>query len=282
MKTFYPAALIICAGAICLAEPAPKAALKGPTPEDAVVQVLTRMHGTLRYRPEDPAPRGPHEWEARRVLAAGTVNGCVESAKAFFALFREEFPSFKIVYLDSFNAVGPGGHAVVQVTGAEGQDFIVDAASFENLPGPSVLDDEALAAKVDIRKDRVGRVMQFQGRGDVFLEKAGGEYQMLVYPFGEVFDGPVRSHRSFRTLRELNQALAAYADASGVDFAYLRDHGLILPFADPKEESFVYINPAGGLARYVVYGRFSRLPEPDDAEKREPAARERLARAETR
>mgnify|MGYP001588797543 CR=1 FL=1 len=207
MRSVILAVTILSSAAVVQAAP-------GPTPDEAVVQVLTRMRATLRYRPDFPAPRGPHEWEAQRVLAAGTVNGCVESAKAFFTLFHEAFPSFKAVYLDSFNAAGNGGHAVVQVTGSGGRDFIVDAASFEKLPGRIEVSEEALATQVDFRKDRLGRVVQFQGRGDVFLEKVGDAYQMLVYPLGQVFDGPVLSRKSLRTLSELNQALADYAAAA--------------------------------------------------------------------
>jgi len=270
MRSLIVAAAILSAGA---ARAAP-----GPTPEQGVARVMTRMRASLRYRPEVPSPRGPHEWSARRILAAGTVNGCVESAKAFFALFHEAYPSFKAAYLDSFNAAGDGGHAAVQVTGSDGRDFIVDAAAFERLPGRVELDEASLAAPVDIRKDRAGRILQFPGRADVFLTKAGGAYRMLVYPLGEVFDGPVRSQKSFRTVAELNAALGDYAAAVPVDFAFLRDRGLILPFADPEKASFVYLDPAGGLARHVIYSRFASLPEADDAEAREPAARERYAR----
>jgi len=42
------------------------------SPEKAVVRVMRNMRAALRYRPEAPAPRGPHEWNARRVLEAGT------------------------------------------------------------------------------------------------------------------------------------------------------------------------------------------------------------------
>lgn len=266
----------LCA-VLLLAAPAARAAASGPraTPEQAVVRTLAGMRRSLRYAPDSPAPRGPHEWDARRVLAAGTVNGCVESAKAFFSLLRRDFPYLKAYYLDSFNSVGEGGHAVVQVTGSDGRDFIVDAAAFESLPGPYRLDEAALAAPVDIRKDRRGRIVQFPGRADVFLERKGGAYRMTVYPPSQVFDGTPLSQETFPSLEALNRALSDYAAAAPLDFAYLRDHGLILPFADPGQESFVYTNPAGGLARYVVYGRFSALPEPDDAEAREPAARAR-------
>ncbi|MCM2303313.1 MAG: hypothetical protein NDJ72_01310 [Elusimicrobia bacterium] len=256
----------------------PVAVDAAPAPEKAVVRVMTRMRASLRYRPEAPAPRGAHEWDARRVLEAGTVNGCVESAKAFFALFRAECPSCRALYLDSFNAAGEGGHAVVQVTGSDGADFIVDAASFERLPGRVGLDGAALAAAVDIRPDKKGKIVQVKDRGDAFLEKADGGYRMTVYPPGEVFDGKAVSRSSFTTLAGLEGALADFSAAAPVDFAWLRDRGLILPFADAGKTAFVYSNPGGGLARYVIYGRFPALPEPDDAEKREPAARERHAR----
>lgn len=237
--------------------------------------MLTEMRGSLRYAPDAPAARGPHEWDASRVLAAGTVNGCVESAKTFFTLFHRGFPGLKAAYLDSFNSTGPGGHAAVQVTGSDGIDFIVDAASFERLPGPTVVGEADLGAPLDVGKGKTGRIVQFAGRGDVFLTKSDGAYLMLVYPPGEVFDGALSSQTSFKTLAGLNAALAAYA--TPVDFQFVFDHGLILPFADAKRESFVYPDPAGGLARYIVYGRFSRLPARDDAESREPAARRRYS-----
>lgn len=246
-----------------------------PSPEASVVRVMTRMRNELRYQTDRPSPRGPHEWTARRVLEAGTVNGCVESAKAFFTLFREECPPCKAVYLDSFNAAGDGGHAVVQVMGSRGEEFIVDAASFERLPGVVELDEAALAAPIDIRPDRRGRIVQFKGRGDVLLEKTGGAYAMTVYPPSEVFDGKPILRKSLTSLTALNRALSDYAAEPSVDFRWLRDRGLILPFADSGRTAFVYSSPDGGLSRYVVYGRFTALPEPDDAEKREPAARQR-------
>lgn len=255
----------------------PSAAQAAPTPERTVTQVMARMRAVLRRAPEFPGPRGPHEWTARRVLDAGTVNGCVESAKAFFALFREVCPACKAFYLDSFNAAADGGHAAVQVTGTDGRDFIVDAASFERLPEDVEIDEASLAAPVDIRRDRTGRIVQFPKRGDVFLEKRGEVYRMTVYPPGEIFDGTVRYQQSFGALAGLNAALADYAAEVPVDFDWLRDRGLILPFADEEKTAFVY-PAAGGLARHVIYGRFTTLPEPDDAEKREPAARERYAR----
>ncbi|MBI2787157.1 MAG: hypothetical protein HYX59_00615 [Elusimicrobia bacterium] len=268
--------------AASLLSPAAVEAAPGPSPEQAVARAMVRMRADLSYRPELPAARGPHEWSARRVLDAGTVNGCVESAKAFFTFLREACPSCRALYLDSFKAAGQGGHAVVQVTGSDGRDFLVDAASFERLPGAVAVDDAALALSVDIRKDRKGKVVQLKERGDVFLEKTGGAYAMTVYPPGEVFDGKVLSSKSVGTLAELNRALADHAAGAGVDFAWLRDYGLILPFADPEKTSFVYTDPDGGLALYVIYGRFAALPEPDDAETREPAARERRARTRAR
>lgn len=258
------------------------AAQAAPTPEQAVVRVMTRMRASLRDQTELPAPRGPHEWNARRVLAAGTVNGCVESAKAFFALLREEAPSVEAAYLDSFNAASDGGHAVVAVTGSDGREFIVDAAAFSRLPGRIEIGEAALSARVDIRPDLAGRIVQFKDKGDAFLEKTADGYRMTVYPPGEAFDGAVRSRRPFRTLAEMNAALNDYASGGAVDFAWLRDHGLILPFADSEKSSFVYLDASGGLARHIIYGRFKALPEPDDAEKREPAARERYARSVAR
>lgn len=252
---------------------APHAQAAAPSPEAAAARAMLRMRASLRFQPGQPSARGPHEWTARRVLEAGTVNGCVESAKAFFTLFREECPSCKAAYVDSFKATGDGGHAVVQVTGSGGADFLVDAASFERLPGGVQVDEDALAAPVDIRKDKKGKIVQFKNRGDVFLEKNGGEYVMTVYPPGEIFDGKALSRKPLASLAALNQALTEYAAATPVDFAWLRDHGLILPFADARKTAFVYVDPDGGLARYVIYGRFTALPEPDDAEKREPAAR---------
>ena len=237
-------------------------------PEAAVERALARMKASLRAAPDAPSPRGPHEWNARRVLAAGTVNGCVEAAKAFLALLREEDRSVKAAYVDAFNPNGPGGHAVVEVLGSDGRYFIVDAAAFEKLPASAAVDEAALAAPVEIRKDRRGRVVQFGGRGDVYLHKAGSQYLMTVYPAGQVFDGPRESERSFSTLKELNQALAGFLSSRA-----LIDRGLILPFADDRRSAFFYPDPAGGLARYVVYGRFPEPPDPDDAERREPAAR---------
>jgi len=247
------------------------------TPEEAVVSVLKYMRGAVRYQPGLPEPRGPHEWSGRVALANGSVNGCVESAKVFFELFRAAFPKYKAVYLDSFNAAGDGGHAVVGVTGTDGNAFIVDATAFTRLPGPASVDESSLSGPVGIRPEYTGRILQFRGSADVFTGKKDGKYLMKVYPYGEVFDGPVRSERSFGTLEELNGALAGFP-AQLTNFRYLQDNGFILPYVDPERTGFLYAGSSSPLSKHVIYGCYTILPDRDDAEKIEPAARENYAK----
>ena len=244
------------------------------TPEAAIVNVLKYMRGAVSYRNDQPERRGPHQWTGRLALANASVNGCVEAAKVFFELFRAAYPGYKAAYLDSFNSVAEGGHAVPVVKGSGGQDYIVDAAAFARLPGPSKLDDSSLAAPVGIRPEYKGRILQFRDHGDVFVEKKDGKYRLTVYPYRGVFDGPPLDTRVFPTLAGLNGALDEYSAAGKLDFRYLRDNGYILPFTDAERSGFLYAGATGALSKHVIYGCYTTLPEKDDAEKIEPAARE--------
>lgn len=246
-------------------------------PRDGVGNVLRVMAESVRYDPDHPQPRGPHEWSAERSLAAGSVNGCVESAKVFFRLFTAAYPSAKALYLDSFNADCPsGGHAVVEVADADGSVFIVDASSFERLdPG---VREEDLARPVDIRPSLKGVVIQVPGKSDIFVAKRRGEYVAALYPYGQVFvEGKLEKTAVFPTLAGLNRHLAAAAERPGASFDELRRLGLILDYADAGHASFLYGNWCGaGQARHVIYGCYSSLPDKDQAEAIEPAARKQF------
>jgi hypothetical protein len=244
------------------------------TPEAAIVTVLKYMRGAVSYQNSQPAQRGPHQWPGRLALANGSVNGCVEAAKVFFELFRAAYPGYKAAYLDSFNSVGEGGHAVPVVKGSGGQDYIVDTAAFSRLPGHSKMDDNGLSDPVDIRPEHKGRILQFRDQGDVFVEKKDGKYHLTVYPYRRVFDVPPLDERVFDTLAGLNDALDGYSAADKLDFRYLQDNGYILPFLDAERSGFLYAGSAGALSKHVIYGCYTTLPEKDDAEKAEPAARE--------
>jgi len=234
------------------------------TPEEAVAGVFKIMVRAVEFRPDFPAARGPHEWNGRFAFTKGSVNGCVESAKVFFELFRAAYPAFKAVYLDSFNSASPnGGHAVVEVTGSDGNAFIVDAMAFPRLG----LDDRAIAEKN-------GDILQFPDRGDVFIKKGPGErYRMSIYPYRQVFNGKLLLDRTFGTKEEVKRALGKYTPWPEFGFGDVAGRGLILSYADASRSGFLYSNPAGGKSLYVIYGCYSRLPDTDNAEQREPKAR---------
>jgi hypothetical protein len=272
------------AEAPALDEPALEAALRAAvdfaiarphsTPEEAIAAALASLRHFVRYDSGRPSPRGPHEWSGRRALAAGTVNGCVESAKAFFEIFHAAFPKYHAVYLHAFNSVAPGGHAVVEVTSSQGRALIVDAASFEQLPGPVRLDDESLSRPVDIRKEFSGQVLQAAGRADLYLRKDDGRYRLTVYPYGQVFDGNALMDQSFATREELEGAVASFMSSAPADYAQVAASGLILSYFDAAKTGFLYHNEDGGLSKHIVYGCFAEPPAPDDAEEIEPTSRE--------
>ncbi|MBI3565578.1 MAG: hypothetical protein HY079_10315 [Elusimicrobia bacterium] len=261
--------------AAALALPA-SAAAPARAPEDAVAAVLRRMRATLRYAPDAPAPRGPHEWTGRRALTAGTVNGCVESAKAFQTLLRAEAPGVRARLIDSFDAAAEGGHAVVEVTGSDGTPFLVDAASFDRLPGAPHVSDEELARPVDIRPEAKGRIYQFPGKADAFAEKVPGGYRLSEYPYGAAFSGTPR-RRDFADRAALERALSEYAPPDAADFRWARDHGLILSYDGPDRTGFLYAG-ANGTSRHVVYSCRDEEPVTDAVTDLEPAARARYAR----
>ncbi len=103
------------------------------SPGDAARNVLLFMRRYLK--PAGGAQRGAHEWSAEQVLNEGSTNGCVESAKVFFEIFKSAYPHYRPVYLDSFNSACPkGGHAVVEITDSGGSPFIIDSAFYPSLP----------------------------------------------------------------------------------------------------------------------------------------------------
>ncbi|OGR37564.1 MAG: hypothetical protein A2X29_00680 [Elusimicrobia bacterium GWA2_64_40] len=241
------------------------------TPEQAVINVLKYMRHSLVLDPDVPFQREPHAWTGREVIEAGTVNGCVEAAKAFFDLSRAAYPKFRLVYLDSFNSARPdGGHAVVEAAASDGRAYIVDTSAFPRMPGAFRLTDKDLSRPVPFNPKYTGKVLQFNKSVDVFATHEGGRYLLYVYPYGTVF-GPLKEKREFGTLKEMNRALGKYP-AAVVDAAYLRDKGIALQYLDTGRSAFLF---AG--ARHVVYTCYTRLPYPDNALEVEAVAREAYA-----
>lgn len=239
------------------------------SPEEAVAGVFALMRRVIIHG-GDSAPRGPHEWSAEQSLGAGSVNGCVESAKVFFALFKTAYPSFDAAYVDSFNSSGPGGHAVVEVTGSDGRPFLVDATPFSRLPGVVEVTEAELSRPIDIRPESKGRILQFPGKADVLMEKEGAGYHAVVYDYMGAF-GPKRSEQTFDSLGELNRWLGGFSGESACTaptFSDIKRLGLILPYDDHELSSFQYVN-----AKHVIYGCYRALPAQDEAERVEPGAR---------
>lgn len=261
-----PSLLLVLA--LCLAAVPPARA--ADTPEEAVASVFARMRRVIVFDGSFPAPRGPHEWSAEQALAAGSVNGCVESAKVFFALFKAAYPSFDAAYVDSFDSSGPnGGHAVVEVTGSDGRPMLVDATQFQRLPGAAEVSEAELSLPIDIKPGAKGRIKQFPGKADVIMEKVGRNYHAVVYEYMHAY-GRKLSEQTFDTLRELNRWLGGFSDAPAPapSFAEIKRLGLILPYGDATLSSFRYVN-----AKHVIYGCYRTLPAKDAAESIEPGAR---------
>lgn len=254
---------------------------RSQTPEEAVAEVFATMRRVVVGDPGSPAARGPHEWPPERSLEAGTVNGCVESAKVFFALLRRSHPHVEAAYVDSFNsACENAGHAVVAVRGSGGEPFLVDAAAFERVPGRRPVSEAELDRSIDIRPELRGRILQFAGDSDLLVRKTDGGYRVVRYAYGRVF-GDALSSRDFRTLDELNAWLRAYPAAARaarrLSFGELERLGLILAYDGAGFSSFQYRNACGeGASRHVIYGCHKRLPKEDRAEAVEPAARLRF------
>jgi len=238
------------------------------SPEQAAVNVFSLMNRILRG---PPTSRRPHEWTASQALQAGSSNGCVESAKVFFSLFKEAYPSFDAAYVDSFNSSGNGGHAVVEVTSLDGLPLLVDSEGFKDLPHRQTVTEEELSRPVDIRPELRGKILQFIGRADLFFEKTGTGYRAGVYPYGHVFEQK-QSEKTFGSLEALNLWLGEFSDVLGgrpLTFSDIKGMGLILAYDDPGLSSFQYRK-----AKHVIYGCYRRLPAKDEAESIEPGARD--------
>ena len=255
---------------------------------EAVVNVFLLMRHELGGG--EGVSRGPHEWPARTSLACRSVNGCVEAAKVFFALFRTAYPRFPALYLDSFNSECPsGGHAVVEVSDADGSSFIADAVSYGNVPDRLVaartefspVTEEQMGFTLDIRPEYQGRIVQVQDEADFYISEKGGKYLVERYPYASVFSGKPEAV-SFDSLSRVNGHLKDFIDArnAGKELAFedLRKAGLILAFNEPRKTSFQYANWCqGGKARHVVFGCRAKVSDEDDADAVEPGLRKRFA-----
>lgn len=255
--------------------------LPAGTAHDAVTNVLVFLNSTLRYAPDQPVSRGPHDWSSRQVLAYGTFNGCVEAERAFFRLFKEAYPGFKARAIGSFNASKKeGGHALVEVEDADGSLFLVDSSAFGKLPRSLLkrtahhdLTDRDLATPIDFAPERRGVIVQLSGDSDLFVESTGTGYRVTRYPYARVFEGAPLAEEKFPSLKSLNAYLAAYG-RTDVSFKALRELGIVLDYADPGRMSFLF---GREKERYIVFACDSSISEDGDSSALEATARRQYA-----
>ncbi|OGR44542.1 MAG: hypothetical protein A2X35_00315 [Elusimicrobia bacterium GWA2_61_42] len=250
-------------------------------PAEAVGNVLVFMNSALRYAPDQPIERGPHEWTAAQALGYGTFNGCVEAERVFFRLFRTAYPGFKARAIGSFNASAPSsGHALVEVENADGSAFLVDTASFGKLPrsllkvtGFTKLADTDLAAPIAFAPEHRGVIIQFEQDSDIFVEKTKEGYRAARYAYGRVFDGKPLGEELFSSLAAVNAYLAGYGRAD-LSLGALRKLGIILDYSAPDKSSFLF---GKDKARHVVFACDSGVSEDKDSAALEAKARQEYA-----
>lgn len=250
-------------------------------PREAVSNVLIFMNGSLRYAPDQPVERGPHEWTARQALGYGTYNGCVEAERVFFGLFKAAYPKFKAWAIGSFNSASPsGGHAVVEVEDKDRSTFLVDTSSFGKLPrsllrsaGYRDLSEEDLSAPITFAPEHRGAVVQFAQDSDIFVERTSEGYRAVRYVYGRVFDGEPLGEERFPTLTAVNRYLSGYGRAD-ISFDALRKLGIILDYADPGNGSFFY---GRKKEKYVIFACDSSVTEDKDSADLEAKARKAYA-----
>jgi len=255
--------------------------LPAGTAREAVTNVLVFLNSTLRYAPDQPVTRGPHEWSSRQVLAYGTFNGCVEAERAFFRLFKEAYPGFKARAIGSFDSSDQqGGHALVEVEDADGTLFLVDTSAFGKLPRSLLkrtahkdLTDRDLANPIDFAPERRGVIVQLPEDSDLFVERAGSGYRVTGYPYARVFEGDPLIEEKFTSLKSLNAYLAAYGRAD-ISFKALRELGIVLDYADPGRMSFLL---GREKKRYIVFSCDSSISEDGDSAALEAKARRQYA-----
>lgn len=214
---------------------------------EAAGNVLVFMNGTLRYAPDQPIERGPHEWTSRQALAYGTYNGCVEAGRVFFRLFRGAYPEHKARAIGSFNSAAPaGGHALVEVEGKDGTARLVDTSSFARLPrnllrngAREELTEKDLARPVDFSPEHRGVIVQFDQDCDMFAEKTKDGYRAVRYPYSRIFDAAPLGEERFTSLAGLNSYLSGYGRAD-VSLEGLLKLGIVLDYADKERTSFLY------------------------------------------
>ncbi|MCX5784518.1 MAG: hypothetical protein NTX59_02410 [Elusimicrobia bacterium] len=256
--------------------------LSADSPREAVSNVLVFMNSALRYAPDQPAQRGPHEWTAQQSLGYGTFNGCVEAERVFFRLFRTAYPEFKARAIGSFNASSQsGGHALVEVEDKDGSTFLVDTSSFGKLPRSLLksagyqraLTEEDLARPVSFSPRHRGAVIQFAQDSDIFAEKTKEGYRAVRYAYSMVFDGAQLGEEHFPTLAAMNSYLSGYGRAD-VSFDALRKLDIILDYADSNKDSFLY---GKEKAKLVIFSCGSSVSEDKDSAELEAKARKEYA-----
>jgi hypothetical protein len=191
-----------------------------------VFKTLRTMADKLHFAGEGDASREPHEWTGAQVLSAGSVNGCVEAAKAFKKLYDGAGPPSPAVFVGGTRRGRPGGHAVVEVTGEDGRPFIVDTVLFESLK-PQASEDEASGPR--------GVTLQTNGQ-DVNIRKTSGGYVVDRYEYGRLFQDDRRLGET-EVYRSLDEALKTAGPGS---FDQLRAAGIV-----KEERNGTFVGPEG-------------------------------------
>lgn len=182
------------------------------------LQFLRESLASTMGRPQKGQNRDACSWDSRRVLAAGSYNGCVEVARAFQDLLRAALPGVSTRYVSSFDvdaaAAGdwrrgkdPAGHALVEVLLPGGGSTLVDPGVFL---GAGRVTDVMLQGAHGPDPNRKGIVLQPQGqRVDVHIARKDGRYEISRYPSNNVFnEHALLSRETFADLRAVNKSLS--------------------------------------------------------------------------
>lgn len=223
----------LCAApAPAAAPPPPRAAMEihrmpevdADPAKNLAFNVLLYMAGSLRYTDKVPgaAPREPHEWSGKRVLAEGSYNGCVEAAKAFKALY-DSVSSVPAVFVGGTMKGRDGGHAVVEVMAADGP-FLVDAVMFERL---------VVAVPEGVVARPTGWVLQ-AGKADFHVAKKKGKFVLSRWQYAHLFQED----------RRLGPDIV-FDDLASVGRWLTKNAGALLRFDDLEKEGIVKREKAG-------------------------------------
>ncbi|MFA5928846.1 MAG: hypothetical protein WC838_06085 [Candidatus Margulisiibacteriota bacterium] len=222
--------------------------------------------------------RDAAEWTGKRVLAEGNINGCVEATKLFMILMKGTAQSADIKYLSSYSEKGakliieelkkpealrnkeliknPPGHAMVEVTEYQtGRKIIVDASMFDrSILGRNIRDNLITAGTVVGKRTVQGQVEQFEGKNDVLINKQNGDYELVLYDYGDLL-GTEKGRYRFSSRAEANQFLNNI-DPKTVDLNELGSNDVI-----KKEVNGRFYKDAGEYSGdYRIFEKYSEPP----------------------